>query len=299
MTNSRPVLRYRFGTFEVDTSTSELRRQGVLIKLNGQPFQLLCLLLERPGELLAREEISRILWPDGTFVDYEHGVNSAMNRVREALGDAASSPRFIETLARRGYRFVAPVERISEGRELPASATTPIPNANAVTPAPSDPSTDDTNLGNRFLASPGELPKTRPVVVKTLFVALQLMYVAFYVGALANLAEIQDLLAPLPQAASIYVALTVTAACLIPVRAFLLTAALLHPPGASRKLLKIWPALLVMDEIWALSPFLLLHHINFGLAVACTTLLVYAPFAQRSLVLMGAANSGGDLLVGR
>ena len=83
------------------------------VKLHAQPFQVLFLLLERPGELLTREEISRELWPDGTFVDYEHGVNSAVNRIREALGDKASNPRFVETLARRGYRFVAPVERIA------------------------------------------------------------------------------------------------------------------------------------------------------------------------------------------
>ena len=87
------------------------------MKLHAQPLQLLLLLLERPGELLTREEISRELWPDGTFVDYEHGVNSAVNRIREALGDKASSPRFMETLARRGYRFVAPVERIVAERD--------------------------------------------------------------------------------------------------------------------------------------------------------------------------------------
>src|ERR1035438_6425747 len=119
MTEPRPARRYRFGIFEADSTTGELRRQGVRVKLNAQPFQVLCLLLDRPGELLTREEISRELWPDGTFVDYDHGVNSAMNRIREALGDTASSPRFIETLARRGYRFVAPVERIPAKEEAP------------------------------------------------------------------------------------------------------------------------------------------------------------------------------------
>src|ERR1700727_2040583 len=112
MTDPHPSRRYRFGVFEADATLGELRRQGVRIKLNAQPFQVLVMLLQRPGELLTREEISRELWPDGTFVDYEHGVNSAVNRIREALGDAAGNPRFVETLARRGYRFVAPVERI-------------------------------------------------------------------------------------------------------------------------------------------------------------------------------------------
>ena len=106
--------RYRFGVFEADAATGELRRQGVRVRMHAQPFQVLMMLVERPGEVVTREEISRELWPDGTFVDYEHGVNSAVNRVREALGDKANSPRFVETLARKGYRFVAPVERIGE-----------------------------------------------------------------------------------------------------------------------------------------------------------------------------------------
>src|SRR5580704_12953150 len=113
MTDPKPASRYRFGVFEADATTGELRKKGVRIKLNSQPLQVLFMLLERPGELLTREEISRELWPDGTFVDYEHGVNSAVNRIREALGDRAASPRFVETLARRGYRFVVPVERIA------------------------------------------------------------------------------------------------------------------------------------------------------------------------------------------
>ncbi len=112
MTDTRPPTRYRFGVFEVDLATGELRRRGIRVKLHSQPFQLLFLLLERPGEVLTREEICRELWPDDTFVDYEHGVNSAVNRLREALGDTASNPRFVETLARRGYRFLVPVERI-------------------------------------------------------------------------------------------------------------------------------------------------------------------------------------------
>ena len=99
--------------FELDAATGELRRKGLRVKLHTQPFQVLSMLLERPGEMLTREEICRELWPEGTFVDYEHGLNSAINRLREALGDKARNPRFIETLARRGYRFVAPVERIS------------------------------------------------------------------------------------------------------------------------------------------------------------------------------------------
>src|ERR1700722_14896446 len=114
MTDPRQARRYRFGVFEADAATGELRKQGIRVKVNVQPFQVLLMLLERPGERLTREEISRELWPDGTFVDYEHGVNSAINRIREALGDRARNPRFIETLDRRGYRFLASVQRIGE-----------------------------------------------------------------------------------------------------------------------------------------------------------------------------------------
>lgn len=286
-TDTRPARRYRFGTFEADAATGELRRQGIHIKLNAQPFQVLLLLLERPGELLTREEISRELWPDGTFVDYEHGVNSAVNRIREALGDKASNPRFVVTLARRGYRFVAPVERIDLSEDAPAAASESASSFEQA-PVPAEP---EGSLRARILATPQELPKASHRVVQTLFVLLQLMYVGFYVGALANLAEIEELFSPLSKATQALTLLIVTAAILIPVRAFVLCAALFHAPGARNNFLKMWPLLLALDELWALAPFLLLHHMNYGLALACTTLLVYSPFAQRSLVLMGAGGA--------
>lgn len=280
--------RYRFGTFEADVATGELRRDGLRIKINAQPFQVLCLLLERPGSLLTREEISRELWPDGTFVDYEHGVNSAVNRIREALRDSASNPRFVETLARRGYRFIAPVELIS-----PSDPQAPQPEARSFEQTrdiePTEASGQSPEPTLRILASPDELPRSPHHIVRTLFFLLQLMYLAFYISALANLAEIDELLSSLPRASEIYITLIITGALLIPVRAFLLTATLFKAPRLGQKFLRLWPALLLFDELWALSPFLLLHHIGFGLALACTSLLVYSPFAQRSLVLMGGA----------
>ena len=288
MAESQPARRYRFGAFEADSATGELRRQGLRLKLNAQPFQVLLMLLDRPGEVLTREEISRELWPDGTFVDYEHGVNSAVNRIREALGDAASSPRFVETLARRGYRFVAPVERIGP------SGTTPALHGNESVGAGTEESVAGAGRARlRLLATEEELPKTSYPVVLSLFLGLQLMYLGFYVGALTNLAEIEDLLSALPQAQLAMIVLIVTAAILIPARAFVVCAVLFRAPGAGNKFLKMWPFLLVFDVLWSLSPFLLLHHINFGLALACTALLVYSPFAQRSLVLMGAGR--GDV----
>jgi cholera toxin transcriptional activator len=287
MSTPSPTRGYRFGAFEVDAATGELRRQGIRIKLNAQPFQVLSLLLERPGELLTREEISRELWPDGTFVDYEHGVNSAVNRIREALGDTAGNPRFVETLARRGYRFVAPVERIGSSDD-PVHEPAPVSEPAALVIAEAASPVADAGAFSSFLASPHELPKTSYPVVQTLFILLQIMYLGFYVGALANLAEIEDLLSPLPRATEIYLFMIVTAAILIIVRAFVVCMILFRAPRAQQKFLRIWPFLLLFDELWSLAPFLLLHHINFGLALACTAPLVYSPFAQRSLILMGA-----------
>ncbi|MGB8591767.1 MAG: winged helix-turn-helix domain-containing protein [Candidatus Acidiferrales bacterium] len=100
----------RFGTFEADLNTRELRKSGIRIKIHGQPFEVLAMLLERPGESVPREELQQRLWPTDTFVDFDHGVNTAINRLREALGDSAENPRFIETVPRHGYRFIGPVE---------------------------------------------------------------------------------------------------------------------------------------------------------------------------------------------
>ena len=105
--------RLRFGAFELDVRSRELRKDGVCIRLQEQPFEILRLMLERPGDVVTRDELRQRLWPDGTFVDFEHSLNAAVKRLRSALGDAADNPRFVETLPRRGYRFiaVAPVER--------------------------------------------------------------------------------------------------------------------------------------------------------------------------------------------
>ena len=106
---SRQVV--RFGAFELDLRVGELRKAGLRVKLQEQPFKVLECLVERPGELITREELRQRLWQGETFVDFEHGVNAAVKRLRETLGDSAETPRFIETLPRRGYRLIAPVER--------------------------------------------------------------------------------------------------------------------------------------------------------------------------------------------
>jgi len=100
----------RFGNYEVDLSSGELRKSGLKVRLTGQPFQVLAILLERPGELVTREQLQKRLWPGDTFVDFDGGLNAAVNRVRESLGDSAENPRFVETLPKRGYRFIGQVE---------------------------------------------------------------------------------------------------------------------------------------------------------------------------------------------
>jgi TolB-like protein/DNA-binding winged helix-turn-helix (wHTH) protein/Flp pilus assembly protein TadD len=118
----------RFGTFEVDVAARELRKSGVRIRVHGQPFEVLALLLDRPGETVSREELRQRLWPTDTLVDFDHGVNTAINRLREALGDSAENPRFVETVPRRGYRFFASVEPPAAPPEAKASASVAPPS---------------------------------------------------------------------------------------------------------------------------------------------------------------------------
>src|ERR1700681_2421087 len=109
-----------FGVFEVDLKACELRRHGLRLKLPEQPFQILSVLLEKPGEIVTRDELRSRLWPGDTFVDFDHGLNNAVMRLREVLGDSSENPRFVETIPRRGYRFIAPVA----GAFFPGPSTT-------------------------------------------------------------------------------------------------------------------------------------------------------------------------------
>ena len=109
--SSTPPELVRFGVFELDLQSGELRKAGVRIGLQEQPLQVLALLLERPADVVSREQLRQRLWPGGTFVDFDHGLNAVINRLRDTLGDSAEAPRFVETVPRRGYRFIAPVDR--------------------------------------------------------------------------------------------------------------------------------------------------------------------------------------------
>ena len=252
------ALLFQFGAFEVNVAAAELRKHGVKLKLPAQPFQVLLMLLERPGDVVTRAEMRERLWGDGTFVDFESGLNTAVNKIREALGDSAANPRFVETVPGKGYRFIAPV--------IPQGAVAP--------EKPSPPTEED--------ATPRR-------VLRTLLILIQAMYLAFYFGALGNLAEIHEIFLDsdlaLPATAWMVILVT-TAVVLIPVRLFLLVGVIFDFATLGEKFKRLFPVLLVLDLLWALAPFLLIHHINHGVALGMTAALVYVPFAQRSLIRM-------------
>lgn len=278
---------YRFATYEADPATGELRKGGVRLRLPEQPFQVLILLLERPGELVTREEIRQKLWPADTFVDFDHGLNTVINRLREALGDSASNPRFIETLARRGYRFLAPVEAAG-------TAATPKP---VIAPVAESKGTNGLQppLNSRVaavLTRPEEVPPVPRRYVRVLFLLIQLMYLVFYVAALARLGAIEDLLeSGFTHWTWILVVLVVTAAVGIPIRLYLLAAASFDVRGLTCKFHRLFPFAFALDELWALAPFLLLPQIGLGLALAACAALIYVPFSQRTVLLMADAHS--------
>ena len=113
----------RFGTFELDVTSGELRKSGILLKLQPQPFRVLLLLIDKAGQVVTREEIQRCLWTDSTFVDFEHGINFSINQIRGSLSDNAEGPRYIETLPKRGYRFIGTV--VGESAKPPAADPEP------------------------------------------------------------------------------------------------------------------------------------------------------------------------------
>ena len=293
---------FRFGIFEADRHTGELRKQGRRLSLQGQPFDVLVMLLERPGELVSRAQLRERLWPDGTFVDFDHSLNTAINKIRDALGDSASSPRFIETLARRGYRFIAPVQIDGNSGEgaLNLSAEPSPPASPAVEPELAErqlaePQTATIASGDAretLLTGSHEVPQASRALVRTLFLLLQVMYFCFYLVALARLYIVEEIAATTFSHPHWAVGLLVVTAIVgIPVRLYLISAAAFKAPGLREKFLRLFVVILLLDELWALAPFLLLPWIGYGLVLASTAILLYVPFAERSLILMGAGES--------
>jgi DNA-binding winged helix-turn-helix (wHTH) protein len=131
--------RLSFGLYEIDLQTGELWKAGFRIKLQGQPFKVLTTLLEKPGQVVTRDELQARLWGKDTVVDFDHSLGTAINKIREALGDSAENPRFIETLARRGYRFIAPVGVVEPLPDTPTAAASDPPARRPARPRPSPP----------------------------------------------------------------------------------------------------------------------------------------------------------------
>lgn len=277
--------KFRFGVFELDAESGELCREGkTQPRLRDQALQILLMLLERPREIVTREELRNGLWSSDTFVDFDHGLNTAINQLRSALGDSAANPRFIQTLPRRGYRFIAPVEIYSGS----TASQPPVQSGSqgGIPDGVHEP-TSQPDLSS-VLSDPRELPFVSRKLVRILFSLIQLMYLIFYTVSLMRFSQVEKILTQWGRSALPMLAvLIVTAAIGIPIRLYLLAAAGFNYRGLNAKFKKLFPFLLPLDELWALAPFLIVHRIGFGLALAATAALLYLPFSQRSLLLMG------------
>ena len=275
----------RFGLFELDLSAGELRKSGVKLRLQGQPFQVLALLLERAGEVVTREELQQKLWPSDTFVDFDHSLNTAINKVREALGDSAANPRYVETLARRGYRFIAPVQSplTTDASDAPSSdkavASSEASLSSDAPPVPLHPEL--------------EVPIPRRAITRGLFALIQIMYLSFYLSALFLLRYVQEIGDSFrsPWGGTVLGtvlagAVLITAGFGIPLRCYLMSAVGFDYQRLGEKFLQIFPFVLALDQLWAVAPFLLIPQIGLGAAFAVSAALIYLPFSERTLIRM-------------
>jgi cholera toxin transcriptional activator len=261
----------RFGVFEADLSARELRKSGRRLRLQDQPFFLLAALLQQPGTVVTREELRQRLWPADTFVDFDHSLNTAVNKLREVLGDSAASPRFIETLARRGYRFVAEVHKDVPREESPAKAV-------------SQPTSDPWSLVEPDAEQ--DLPKPHRGVTRALFALIQTMYLVFYIVALFHAENLYRVAWPGAGLPIVFIAVLVTAAMGIPLRLYLLSGTAFDYRQLGDKFKRIFLGVLILDQLWAIAPFLVMDRIGFGPALGSTAALLYVPFAERTLIRM-------------
>ena len=266
----------RFGLFEADLLSGELRKNGVRVRLQEQPFQVLAQLLGRPGRIVTREELRERIWPVDTFVDFDHSLNTAINKVREALDDSASNPRFVETLTRRGYRFIAPIQ-IHEPRTLDKLAGTLDERTGGAVP-----STEATHVHPEL-----EVPIPHRGLSRGLFALIQAMYLVFYVIALWRWEAIDELVGSGLSgwiSAAILVTVWLTALIGIPLRLYLLSAAAFDHQRLGHTFRRLFLLVLPLDQLWAAAPLLLIHQIGIGLAFAATAALLYVPFSERTLI---------------
>ena len=283
MTTPEPTAgrgRVRFGLFHADLRAGELRKNGNRIRLQEQPFQVLTLLLERPGDIVTREELREKLWSADTFVDFDHSLNTAINKIREALGDSASNPRFVETIARRGYRFIAPVQQEKE----------PDPASSESRPAeiqPPQTGQDLEELPQARFHPELEVPIPHRAITRSLFILIQIMYLVFYLVAVFHwegVDQVANSFMPGWAALAIVVTVWLTALGGIPVRLYLLNAAAFDHRRLGENFGRLFLIILPLDQLWAAAPFLLAHRIGAGAAFAATAALLYMPFSERTLI---------------
>lgn len=271
----------KFGVFEVDLVAGELRKSGVKLRLQGQPFQVLTFLLERAGEVVTREELQQRLWPSDTFVDFDHSLNTAINKVREALGDSAANPRYVETLARRGYRFIAPIRNE--------------PVVTAAFEPPKSPIVEKSPAPGKRLHPELEVPIPSRSLTRTLFALTQVMYLCFYLAALIRLRSVEgiaDSFLPPWASVALEAAVLVTAGVGIPLRLYLISGIGFDYQRLGEKFRQLFPFVLALDQLWAIAPFLLMQKIGLGAAFAVSAALLYLPFSERTLIRMAYVESG-------
>ena len=274
---------FRFGQFDLDPQTGELRKGPRTSRLQDQPLKILLMLLESPGALVTREEMKQRLWAEDTFVDFEHSLSAAINKLRTALGDSATDSRYIETLPRKGYRFIAPVQ-LGDGVASVASPKSGVAPNQAMKAEDSD--EPESPPSSWSLTQPEEVPQTSKPLALGIFAAIQIMYLIFSISALAGLRELQDRLANLGAPGLTWIAVIALAVIGIPVRLYLLSSVGFRAQSLRRSFLKIFPFVFVLDEVWAASPLLIVDHIGWGWALTAVAGLAYLPFSQRTLLLM-------------
>jgi cholera toxin transcriptional activator len=277
------VSKYKFDDFEADLRAAELRRGGARLKLQLQPFQVLLALLERPREVVTREELRQRLWPEDTFVDFDHGLNTAMVKLRDALGDSASNPKYVETIAKRGYRFLGHAEVILDqaaatAAKAPAVPEVVSPSVTTLTaqPASAQPEADS------------GLPRASRNTTRLLFALTQIMYLIFYLSALFSWENTyQASFTAWGRAGTVVFAVYLATALVgLAVRLYLISATAMDYHLLGNKYRILTPALFVLDMIWALSPLLIADRIGLGFALGASATLIYMPFAQRTLMKM-------------
>jgi DNA-binding winged helix-turn-helix (wHTH) protein len=253
----------RFGDFELDCATAELYKNGRRLKLQDQPARLLVLLASRAGTLVTRADIQETLWADGQFVEFEHAINVAVKKIREALDDDPLKPRFVETVPKKGYRFIGAIDAV------------PAQPAQSVSVATESSVHDEQILEREFA-----LPAARAGI---LFIAVQAVYLTIYGLALLH---IHDVAAVLGEAGIPWLAVPVLvgAAASIPVRLYLIFTVGLGHPAAGMKYRRMLPYLMPWDWLWAPSPFLAVQAIGAEWALVMSILLAYPPISQ--LILM-------------